>query len=89
MAGRILIRAANAVATDTRPCVGRSRLGVLERLLRDYSHAAKDFWERADVIASKDESLTKCHVRYLESRLIKLAQDPHRAKLTNDTAVVG
>lgn len=35
---------------------------------------------------SKDENLTKSHVRYLESRLIKLAQDAHRAKLTNDTA---
>ena len=59
---------------------------VLKRLLRHNKNEAKDFWERTVVIVSKDENLTKSHVRYLESRLIKLAQDAHRAKLTNDTA---
>jgi len=59
---------------------------VLKRLLRHNKTEAKDFWERTVVIVSKDENLTKSHVRYLESRLIKLAQDAHRAKLTNDTA---
>ena len=39
-------------------------------------------WERTVVIVSKDENLTKSHVRYLESRLITMAQDAHRAKLT-------
>jgi len=43
-------------------------------------------WERTVVIVSKDENLTKSHVRYLESRLIKMAQDARRANLTNDTA---
>ena len=59
---------------------------VLKRLLRHNKSEAKDFWERTVVIVSKDENLTKSHVRYLECRLIKLAQDAHRAKLTNDTA---
>src|SRR5665647_3017101 len=59
---------------------------VLKRLLRRSWNEAKDSWERTVVIVSKDENLTKSHVRYLESRLIKLAQDAHRAKLTNDTA---
>ena len=36
-------------------------------------------WERTVVIVSKDENLTKSHVRYLESRLIKMAQDARRA----------
>jgi hypothetical protein len=31
---------------------------------------------------AKDENLAKSHVRYLESRLIKLAQDAHCTKLT-------
>jgi hypothetical protein len=35
-------------------------------------------WERTVVIVSKDENLTKSHVRYLESRLIKMAQDARR-----------
>jgi hypothetical protein len=55
---------------------------VLKRLLRRSWNEAKDFWERTVVIVSKDENLTKSHVRYLESRLIKLAQDAHRSKLT-------
>ena len=59
---------------------------VLKRLLSHNKHEAKDFWERTVVIVSKDENLTKSHVRYLESRIIKLAQEAHRGKLTNDTA---
>jgi hypothetical protein len=43
-------------------------------------------WERTVVIVIKDENLTKSHVRYLESRLIKMAQDARRANLTDDTA---
>jgi hypothetical protein len=57
---------------------------VFKRLLRRSWNEAKDFWGRTVVIVSKDENLTKSHVMYLESRLIKLAQDAHRAKLTND-----
>lgn len=59
---------------------------VLKRLVSHSKNEAKDFWERTIVIVSKDENLTKSHVRYLESRLIKLAHDAGRAKLTNDTA---
>jgi predicted GIY-YIG superfamily endonuclease len=59
---------------------------VLKRLLSHNRKEAKDFWERTVVIVNKDENLTKSHVRYLESRLIKLAQDARRANLTNDTA---
>jgi len=55
---------------------------VLKRLLRHHKNEAKDFWERTVVIVSKDENLTKSHVRNLETRLIKLKQDAHRAKLT-------
>jgi len=59
---------------------------VLKRLLSHNRKDAKDFWERTVVIVSKDENLTKSHVRYLESRLIKMAQDARRANLTNNTA---
>ncbi len=59
---------------------------------RLYQHAraedlgGKDFWERAVVLTSKDANLTKAHARYLESRLIALAGQASRAKLTNGTA---
>ena len=59
---------------------------VFKRLLHHNKDESKDFWERTVVIVSKDENLTKSHVRYLESRVIRLAQDAHRAKLVNGTA---
>ena len=53
------------------------------------SHAAddsKDFWERACLITSKDLNLTKAHVRYLESKLISMANRAGRATIANATA---
>lgn len=35
------------------------------------NHAVKDFWNSAAVFVSKDENLTKAHVRYLEGVLIE------------------
>lgn len=46
----------------------------------------KDFWERVCLITSKDQNLTKAHVKYLESLLIKNAADVGRCKLVNGTA---
>ncbi|HHT00754.1 MAG TPA: GIY-YIG nuclease family protein [Thiomicrospira sp.] len=34
------------------------------------NHASKDFWNSATVFVSKDENLTKAHIRYLEGILI-------------------
>ena len=45
------------------------------------SHASKDFWNAVTVFVSKDENLTKAHIRYLEGVLIERAN-------INDTAVV-
>lgn len=45
----------------------------------------KDFWDRMVVITSTDESLTKGHIRYLESRLIELAAKASRVELENGT----
>lgn len=59
---------------------------------RLYQHArpedqdGKDFWDRAILLTSKDTNLTKAHARYLESRLITLAQQANRAVLINGTA---
>jgi hypothetical protein len=46
---------------------------------------AKDFFDRIVFLVSSDEALTKGHVRYLESRLIKLTQEAGSVALTNDT----
>src|SRR5210317_1208784 len=36
-------------------------------------HAGKDFWNAVTVFVSKDENLTKAHIRYLEGLLIERA----------------
>jgi hypothetical protein len=53
--------------------------------LRQHNSAStgKDFWNRAIFLTSKDANLTKAHVRYLESRLIALANVAGRFTLTN------
>jgi hypothetical protein len=55
--------------------------GVLPRL---DSHAAKkDFWTQAAVFSSKDESLNKAHVQYIEARLLRLAIEARRCEVDN------
>lgn len=46
-------------------------------------HKSKDFWASVVVFVSKDENLTKAHVRYLESRLIQDAKAAGRYSLEN------
>jgi len=47
------------------------------------SHMDKDFWNQAIFLVSKDENLTKAHIRYLEGRLIDLCRKAERALVTN------
>ncbi len=51
--------------------------------LRLKSQKHKEFWNTAIAIVSKDENLTKAHVRYLEGRLIEIALDVGRFDLDN------
>ncbi|MGQ0643891.1 MAG: GIY-YIG nuclease family protein [Elusimicrobiota bacterium] len=46
-------------------------------------HVDKDFWNLATYFVSKDENLTKAHIRYLEGKLIELARGANRALVTN------
>lgn len=50
------------------------------------SSGGKDFWERVCLVTSKDENLTKGHVKYLESLLIKSVTKIGRCTLVNGTA---
>ena len=54
---------------------------VLPRL--DQHAKSKDFWTHAIVFTSKDQYLNKAHVRYLESRLLALANEAKRCELDN------
>ena len=56
---------------------------VYDRLLNHLAN--KDFWNEVTLITSKDENLTKSHVKYLESKLIRLAKAAGREPLLNST----
>jgi len=49
-------------------------------------HKGKEFWVSAIVFVSKDENLTKAHVRYLESRLLSEATQIGRFSLEQNQA---
>jgi hypothetical protein len=47
------------------------------------AHLEKDFWNQIVYFISKDENLTKAHVRYLEGKLIEQARVANRAVIMN------
>jgi hypothetical protein len=47
------------------------------------SHLDKDFWNQIVYFVSKDENLTKSHIRYLEGKLIEKARGAGRANVRN------
>jgi len=66
--------------SDSRVYVGEAE-DLRERIKK---HAtAKDFWTRFIAFSSADGSLNKAHVRYLESRLVELAQSANQWEVAN------
>lgn len=53
---------------------------------RPEDKGGKDFWEKVCLVTSKDQNITKAHVKYLESLLIQSASELGRCKLVNGTA---
>lgn len=47
------------------------------------AHLEKDFWNQIVFFISKDENLTKAHIRYCEGRLIEIAKSVGRAIVKN------
>jgi len=45
--------------------------------------SSKDFWTSATFFVTRDDSLNKAHIGYLESRLIRIATELKRVKLDN------
>ncbi len=56
------------------------------RVRLDAHQKEKDFWTQGYVLTTKDDSLNKAHVRYLEARLLELAAKADNASLDNGTA---
>src|SRR5262249_11962538 len=75
--------------TGTDPESGKAAVyigeaeSIRERLKR---HLEKDFCTHVVFFVSKDENLTKAHIRYLEDRLIDQAKDATRALVLNGQA---
>ena len=70
-----------------RPARDRVYIGegehVIDRLLAHDRDPDKDFWSRVVFFVSKDENLTKAHVRFLERALIERSQAAGRCALVN------
>lgn len=62
--------------------IGESE-NVTERLTSHDRY--KDFWSEVIIFTSKDENLTKAHIKYLESALVGLAKEADRYELKNST----
>ena len=72
--------------TGNDPQSGRPAIYVGEaESIRDRikAHLIKDFWNQIVFFTSKDENLTKAHVRYLEGKLIEQARQANRALVLN------
>jgi len=75
------------IGTDPLTNAPRAYIGEAE-VIRDRlkQHKTKEFWVSAIVFVSKDENLTKAHVRYLESRLLAEAATINRFTLEQNQA---
>lgn len=65
---------------DPKAYIGEAE-NVYDRLQNHIAN--KDFWNEVVFFVSKDENLTKSHVKYLESRLIQIALSTKRYKIEN------
>ena len=74
------------VLTGVNPNTGKPLCYIGEaEVIRDRlkQHKGKDFWVQVMAFVSKDENLTKGHIRYLEGRLIEEAKATGRFEVSN------
>lgn len=81
-AGVYILIGNDPLTNAPRAYIGEAEI-IRERLKQ---HKTKEFWISAIVFASKDENLTKAHVRYLESRLLGEATKVNRFSLEQNQA---
>ena len=75
------------LGVDVETGENRAYIGEAE-VIRDRlkQHKSKDFWNAVVVFVSKDENLTKAHIRYLENRLLQEARAIGRYALENSNS---
>jgi hypothetical protein len=76
-AGIYILTGSDPTTNAPRAYIGEAEV-IRDRLRQ---HKSKEFWVSAIVFVSKDENLTKAHVRYLESRLLSEAARVNRFRL--------
>jgi hypothetical protein len=81
-AGVYILTGTDPATNALRAYIGEAEV-IRERLKQ---HKAKEFWVSAIVFVSKDENLTKAHIRYLESRLLAEATQIGRFALEQNQA---
>jgi len=81
-AGVYILIGTDPLTNAPRAYIGEAEV-IRERLKQ---HKTKEFWVSAIVFVSKDENLTKAHVRYLENRLLAEATTINRFTLEQNQA---
>jgi hypothetical protein len=81
-AGVYILTGTDPLTNAPHAYIGEAEV-IRERLKQ---HKSKEFWVSAIVFVSKDENLTKAHVRYLESRLLIEATQVGRFTLEQNQA---
>jgi hypothetical protein len=81
-AGVYILIGSDPLTNAAHAYIGEAEV-IRERLKQ---HKTKEFWVSAIVFVSKDENLTKAHVRYLESRLLTEAAQIGRFALEQNQA---
>src|SRR6266487_4252675 len=81
-AGVYILTGSDPLANTPRAYIGEAEV-IRDRLKQ---HKTKEFWISAIVFVSKDENLTKAHVRYLESKLLNEATQVGRFTLEQNQA---
>src|ERR1039457_3117047 len=75
------------IGNDPQTNAPRAYVGEAEVIRKRLKqHKTKEFWVSAIVFVSKDENLTKAHVRYLENRLLTEAAEAARFTLEQNQA---
>jgi hypothetical protein len=81
-AGVYILSGSDPMSGSPRAYIGEAEV-IRERLKQ---HKTKEFWISAIVFMSKDENLTKAHVRHLENRLLTEAAQVGRCILEQNQA---
>ncbi len=81
-AGVYILMGANPLTNVPQAYIGEAEI-IRDRLRQ---HRTREFWVSAIVFVSKDENLTKAHVRYLENRLLSEAAQVNRFTLEQNQA---